>query len=174
MRTQTFICIVCLLTLSFFNPSARVTAEEPSHVYNHHADELVEEYEGVYLEINKATNTLQVYLNEHIIYTFPVATGISKKHTPEGTFQIVTKIKNPWYLPKEIAGGSPDNPLGTRWLGLDVPETSGYKYGIHGTNNPASIGKSVSQGCIRMHNKDVEWLFRHIPLGTLVRIKDEK
>jgi lipoprotein-anchoring transpeptidase ErfK/SrfK len=135
--------------------------------------EIMEEREGVYLEINKATNTLQVYLNNHVIYTFRVATGKEKESTPLGTFKVVTKVKEPWYLPKDIAGGSPNNPLGTRWIGLNVPNTNGYEYGIHGTKDPSSIGRYVSQGCIRMHNKDVEWLFRHIPKGTLVIIKNE-
>lgn len=136
--------------------------------------QMVEEYEGVYLEIDKATNRLHVYLNDHIIYTFRVATGKEKSQTPSGTFKIITKIKEPWYIPKKIPGNDPKNPLGTRWIGLSVPNTGGYKYGIHGTNNPSSIGLYISQGCIRMHNKDVEWLFEHIPLKTTVIIKDKE
>lgn len=136
--------------------------------------EIVEEYEGVYIVINKATNILDVYLNSHKMYSFRVATGKLRSHTPEGEFKIISKVKEPWYLPKKIAGGDPRNPLGTRWMGLDVGDTGGYKYGIHGTNNPYSIGRNVSQGCIRMHNKDVEWLYRHIPLKTPVIIINEK
>ncbi|MGB9802898.1 LysM peptidoglycan-binding domain-containing protein, partial [Desulfofundulus sp.] len=56
---------------------------------------------------------------------------------------------------------------GTRWMGLDIP---GGNYGIHGTNNPDSIGKAVSNGCIRMYNHHIEELFPHVPLGTPVRI----
>lgn len=133
--------------------------------------QLYEDYEGVFIEINKDSNRLNVYLNNHIIYTFDVATGRQAEDTPEGQFQIVNKVKEPWYLPKDIPGGSTENPLGTRWLGLNVPDTNGYKYGIHGTNNASSIGMYASDGCIRMHNKDVEWLFRHIPVGTIVIIK---
>ncbi|GED14378.1 L,D-transpeptidase [Aneurinibacillus migulanus] len=125
----------------------------------------------VYIEINKTTNQLTIFLNDISVYTFPVGTGKNKHLTPEGEFTITTRVKEPWYLPKNIAGGSPRNPLGTRWLGLNVPGTGGYKYGIHGTNNPASIGHNVSQGCIRMHNEDIEWLYRNIPLGTRVIIK---
>jgi lipoprotein-anchoring transpeptidase ErfK/SrfK len=136
--------------------------------------QIPEEYEGVHLVINKATNHLTVYLNYKPIYRFGVGTGKNRSLTPEGTFKIVTKVKNPWYLPKNIAGGDPDNPLGRRWIGLNVPNTNGYKYGIHGTNNSSSIGKYVSQGCIRMKNEDVEWLFSHIPLQTPVVIIDEK
>jgi lipoprotein-anchoring transpeptidase ErfK/SrfK len=125
----------------------------------------------VHIEINKTTNQLTIFLNDVPVYIFPVATGKAKHLTPEGEFKIVTQVKNPWYLPKNIPGGSPQNPLGTRWLGLSVPETGGYKYGIHGTNNPYSIGHHVSQGCIRMRNADVEWLYRNIPIGTRVIIK---
>ncbi|MFV9509681.1 L,D-transpeptidase [Tepidibacillus sp. LV47] len=124
--------------------------------------------------INKTRNTLKVYLNDTVVKTFSVATGKNQNLTPEGHFKIVTKVKNPWYLPKKIPGGDKRNPLGTRWLGLNVPGTGGYKYGIHGTNNPVSIGFHVSQGCIRMYNQDVEWLFRHIPLGTSVTIYSER
>ena len=156
-----FICILLVL-LPFF-PLAG-TAQ---------ASYFAEEYEGVYVVINKAVNKLDVYLNDHKIYSFPIATGKNKDQTPEGKFQISNKVKNPWYIPKDIPGGSPENPLGTRWLGINVPETNGYKYGIHGTNQPWSIGGYQSQGCIRMHNKDVEWLFNHIPIGTDVIIIDE-
>lgn len=126
--------------------------------------------DDVHIEINKTTNRLTVFLNDNPIYYFSVATGKNKTLTPEGEFRIITKVKNPWYVPKNIPGGSEQNPLGTRWLGLNVSNTGGYKYGIHGTNNPYSIGHHVSQGCIRMQNKDVEWLFRNIPLGTTVFI----
>lgn len=51
------------------------------------------------------------------------------------------------------------------WMGL-----SKKHYGIHGTNNPSSIGKFVSKGCIRMFNKDVEELARKVPVGTPVFI----
>jgi hypothetical protein len=54
--------------------------------------------------------------------------------------------------------------LGTRRLDL------GDGYGIHGTDNPASIGQSVSHGCVRMHNEDVERLYPMVPVGTAVYI----
>lgn len=126
--------------------------------------------DSVYLVIDKSDRTLTVYLNEEPVYRFPVAIGRGDL-TPEGEFLIVNKIENPWYSPKNIPGGDKRNPFGTRWLGLNVPNTGGYKYGIHGTNNPASIGHSVSLGCIRMRNQDVEWLYRHIPIGTNVLIQ---
>jgi lipoprotein-anchoring transpeptidase ErfK/SrfK len=130
------------------------------------------EEEGVYLVIDKSSNQLTVYLNGRAAYYFPVATGRTKDLTPAGQFHIVTKIVKPWYVRKQIPGGHPRNPLGTRWMGLNVPGTGGYTYGIHGTNRPYSIGGRVSSGCIRMHNRDIEWLYRHIPLGTVVVIRE--
>jgi lipoprotein-anchoring transpeptidase ErfK/SrfK len=127
--------------------------------------------EGVYIEINKQSNRLIVYVNGRALYYFPVATGRSNSLTPEGEFHIVTKIVKPWYVRKQIPGGHSRNPLGTRWLGMSVPGTGGYTYGIHGTNRPSSIGSHASSGCIRMYNKDIEWLYRHIPLGTKVIVK---
>jgi lipoprotein-anchoring transpeptidase ErfK/SrfK len=125
----------------------------------------------VYLLVNKSQHKLSVILNDSVIYSFPIATGKTNEATPEGIYTIIRKVKNPWYIPKNIPGGDPTNPIGTRWIGLNVPKTNGYTYGIHGTNNPDSIGKNVSQGCIRMRNSDVEWLYRHIPLETKVEIR---
>ncbi len=57
--------------------------------------------EGVYIKINKTHNTLKIYLNDSVIKTFPVATGKNEELTPEGLFRVVTKVKEPWYLPKK-------------------------------------------------------------------------
>lgn len=129
--------------------------------------------DSVSLLIDVSKHRLHVYLNEEIVYSFPIATGKGRL-TPIGEFSIANKIAKPWYVRKNIPGGDRRNPLGTHWLGLDVPGTGGYTYGIHGTNNPASIGYSVSSGCIRMRNRDVEWLYNHIPVGTKVLIIDKK
>ncbi|UJF35830.1 L,D-transpeptidase [Paenibacillus hexagrammi] len=121
--------------------------------------------------IDKSSHILVVYVNETPVYTFMVATGKGNL-TPVGEFRIANKIKHPWYNRKSIPGGDKRNPLGTRWLGISIPNTGGYRYGIHGTNRPYSIGQSVSSGCIRMLNRDVEFIFKHIPVGTRVVIQD--
>ncbi len=64
-----------------------------------------------------------------------------------------------------IPGGSPRNPMGAAVLGLDRGN-----YAIHGTNNPSSVGKFVSHGCIRMHNADIVDLYRRVRLGTDVYV----
>ena len=66
------------------------------------------------------------------------------------------------YLPRFMAGG-PGNPLGARAMYLGSSE-----YRIHGTNNPSTIGKFVSSGCIRLTNEDVADLFSRVNVGTRV------
>ncbi|REE90659.1 LysM domain-containing protein [Paenibacillus taihuensis] len=131
---------------------------------------VVKQSKSVSLEINVTRNKLYVHAGSIIVKSFDIASGKRQGLTPIGSFEIITKVKNPWYLAKEIPGGDPKNPLGSRWLGLSVPNTGGTKYGIHGTNAPSSIGTNASAGCIRMNNKDVEWLFDTIPTGTMVKI----
>jgi L,D-transpeptidase ErfK/SrfK len=87
------------------------------------------------------------------IKTYPVGIGKMLTQTPIGNYVIVNREPNP--------GG----PYGVMWLSL-----SKLGYGIHGTNNPSSIGKQVSKGCIRMQNRDVLELARQIPNGTRVII----
>ncbi|RXT02873.1 L,D-transpeptidase [Ammoniphilus sp. CFH 90114] len=124
--------------------------------------------------INKATNKLAFYEDGKLLKTLPVATGKKQTYTPEGTFQIVNKIKNRPYYTGKIAGGDPKNPLGDRWMGLNARGTKGDTYGIHGNNNEKSIGSYVSLGCVRMHNKDVRWLFDQVKVGTSVVIANSK
>lgn len=66
------------------------------------------------------------------------------------------------YLPRFMAGG-PGNPLGARAMYLGSSE-----YRIHGTNDPSTIGKFISSGCIRLINEDVEDLFNRVSIGTKV------
>jgi lipoprotein-anchoring transpeptidase ErfK/SrfK len=66
-------------------------------------------------------------------------------------------------IPLVIPGGSPRNPMGAAAMGL-----SRGNYAIHGTNEPGSIGRFVSHGCIRMHNEDVLDLYHRAPVGTEV------
>jgi lipoprotein-anchoring transpeptidase ErfK/SrfK len=124
--------------------------------------------------INRSLNRLFLYDGEKLRRTFAVATGQAIYPTPRGRWHIVVKWKNPWWYPptqdawakglKPVPPG-PSNPLGTRWMGLDAPGV-----GIHGTDEPTSIGYSASHGCIRMQVPDAEWLFDHVDVGTTVYI----
>lgn len=90
--------------------------------------------------------------------TYPVAIGKRSTPSPPGNWTIVQKAVNP--------GG----PFGARWMCLSVPWGG---YGIHGTNNPRSIGRMASHGCIRMYNRDVIAIYDQTPLGTPVYIIGE-
>lgn len=122
--------------------------------------------------INKSTNTLILSKGNKIEKKYPIATGRKWSYTPEGKFTIVNKKVNPAWggggYAQPVKGGISKNPLGYRWMGLD--KGGGGIYGIHGTNNPYSIGTYASHGCIRMFNKDVEELFEIIPQDAPVWI----
>lgn len=98
---------------------------------------------------------------------YPVATGRTQTPSPAGDFKVVNRVTNPTYYHrgKPVEPG-PDNPVGTRWIGLDE-----RGYGIHGTNAPDSIGKSSSHGCIRMARRDLEEFFEMVRPGDLVSIR---
>jgi len=125
-----------------------------------------------WITINKTTRILTLYEGKNVIKKYPVAVGNPPSLTPSGKFKISNKIINPSWggggYAKPVPGGSPDNPLGYRWMGLSIKD--GTRYGIHGNNSPYSIGKNVSHGCIRMINSDVEELFKLVDISTNVWI----
>ncbi|RLL45466.1 L,D-transpeptidase [Oceanobacillus piezotolerans] len=106
-----------------------------------------------HIDISTNNKRLRLLRNGVLQKQYPIAVGRILHQTPVGTFIVINKALNP--------GG----PFGTMWMSL-----SKENYGIHGTNDPSSIGKAVSRGCIRMHNQDVEELARTIPIGTRVNI----
>ncbi|MBT2756200.1 L,D-transpeptidase family protein [Mesobacillus foraminis] len=106
------------------------------------------------IQVSIGRKTLTLFRRGQIIKTYPIATGKMLTETPTGEFVIVNREPNP--------GG----PYGAMWLSL-----SNKGYGIHGTNDPSSIGKAVSKGCIRMHNRDVLELAGTVPNGTRVIIR---
>ncbi len=104
-----------------------------------------------------------------VLRIFPTAVGATKSPSPAGAYKIIDRIPDPtWYTKGRIVPPGKFNPLGTRWLGLSV-----RGYGIHGTNNPASIGHNASHGCIRMRNHDVKQLFEMVSVGDAVELYDE-
>ncbi|WP_438824839.1 L,D-transpeptidase [Bacillus sp. JJ722] len=120
--------------------------------------------------VNKANNKLAFIKDGEVVEIFPVGTGKSNELTPEGLFTFVVKAKNPYYRKKNIPGGDPRNPLGSRWIGFDALNTDGRIYGVHGTNQPWSVGHYISNGCIRMKNSDVERLYELIPLQSKILV----
>ena len=128
---------------------------------------------GSVIVIRRGLNKLFLYDGMKLRRDFGVATGQSRYPTPLGKWEVVVKWRNPWWYPPasdwardaEPIPPGPGNPLGTRWMGLSAPAV-----GIHGTPDPASIGYSVSHGCIRMRIPEVEWLFTQVDIGTPVYI----
>ncbi len=110
---------------------------------------------GSHITINLANRRLSHYEGARLNKIYPVGVGKPATPTPAGSYSVISKVMYP--------GGM----LGTRWMGLSIPAGN---YGIHGTNNPPSIGGYVSNGCIRMYNQDVEELFPHVTIGMPVEI----
>jgi len=116
--------------------------------------------------VDKSQNTLILKSNEEIVKTYVISTGLHNS-TPIGSFKIKDKlIDPPWFKEgKVIPAESPENILGSRWLGFDLAG-----YGIHGTNDPKTLGQHITQGCVRMSNRDVEELYTIVHIGTEVII----
>ena len=114
------------------------------------------------------------------VYTYPIGIGQPGELTPVGHFTIAHKIKNPRWrppavvraqylkrgisLPKVVSSG-PRNPLGYYAMHLNQ-----WNYIIHGTNDPSSVGKRSSAGCIHMYPEDIKAFFKMVPTKTPVTI----
>ena len=102
---------------------------------------------------------------------YPITIGRSEQWaTPLGSLRVTTREKDPvWDRPDWAGGGrvppGPSNPLGDRWIGLNKPG-----YGLHGTNDPTSIGRFASAGCIRHFPEHIHELFDRVSIGTPVVI----
>jgi len=122
------------------------------------------------IEINKTLNRLYLKTGDMLLKDYPVSTGKSEAQTPLGIYFIQSRYPFPTWFHKGVvvSPGSPENFLGSRWLGFDRPQ-----FGIHGTIFPELIGQSVSKGCVRMKNEDVEELYEFIPVGTAVIITEK-
>jgi len=121
--------------------------------------------------IHKKSYVLDVYVGDTFVKSFRVGLG-AEGSTPTGEWRIKNKLENPTYYPPRggviVAADDPQNPLGERWIGLEGVSgeaVSQERYGIHGTSDPDSIGKSVSLGCVRLHNADVEKLYTYLIEG---------
>jgi len=113
---------------------------------------------------------LALFENGRVVRIYRVAVGKTSTPSPAGEFKIVNRVTNPTYYHKgQIIGAGKGNPVGTRWMGL-----SAKSYGIHGTNQPNSIGKAASTGCIRMGKHDLEELFAIVDVGDTVQIRAER
>src|SRR5215469_10979923 len=105
-----------------------------------------------------------------VVKIYDVAVGAPSSQSPSGEFQIAERLENPtYYSPGVVIEPGAGNPLGTRWMGLNIKG-----FGIHGTNSPDSIGHNASHGCIRLRNRDVEELFVRLKVGDRVSVIAER
>jgi lipoprotein-anchoring transpeptidase ErfK/SrfK len=116
------------------------------------------------IHVDKSQNVLLLKDGDEVVKVYQVSTGADSS-TPVGKFTVTTKLTDPVWFNRGVVvpPESPQNVLGSRWLGFDVPG-----YGIHGTIEPETIGSQITAGCVRMRNSDVEELYSLIPLGTQV------
>jgi L,D-transpeptidase catalytic domain len=124
--------------------------------------------------INIPTRNLILYQNGIEVKRFQVGVGRPEFPTPVGNFSVIQMNMNPaWENPylgagkMRIAAGA-RNPLGTRWIGFK--EDGKGQYGMHGTDNPKSVGQYSSHGCVRMFIRDAEELFNWVSYGTPVDV----
>jgi lipoprotein-anchoring transpeptidase ErfK/SrfK len=105
-----------------------------------------------------------------VVKIYSTAVGAKSTPSPTGSYKVVQRIVHPtWYGKGKIVPPGKSCPIGTRWIGL-----SAKGYGIHGTNEPASIGHNASHGCIRMLNRDVEELFELVAIGDAVELYNQR
>jgi lipoprotein-anchoring transpeptidase ErfK/SrfK len=127
------------------------------------------------LTIDRTTFKLRFFRHLHLVKTYTIAVGQSGFDTPAGLYHIQNKQVDPaWSVPNKpwagslagqvIPGGSPENPLKARWMGI----ANGA--GIHGTAETGSLGHAASHGCIRMAVADVIELYKRVPVHTPVHI----
>lgn len=122
------------------------------------------------LVVSFPDHKLALLEGDHVIKIYEVAVGASVSPSPSGEYQIARRLENPtYYKPGVVIGPGANNPLGPRWIGLNIKG-----FGIHGTNRPDSIGKNASHGCIRLRNHDIEDLFARVQVGDRVSLVAER
>jgi lipoprotein-anchoring transpeptidase ErfK/SrfK len=132
-----------------------------------------------HIVISRRDTILELYDGEKLIASIPIAPGSPKHPTPPGKWRILGVASMPTFrwdagvLNRGVRTSNffmlpagPNNPVGVGWLGLNKPGI-----GIHGTNNPYSIGTWASHGCMRSLNWDIARLSRMVTKGVEVEIK---
>lgn len=117
--------------------------------------------------INLRDFELTMFLGARYAGRFRVGIGLDAT-TPEGDFAVQNKVANPSYSPapgQTIAANDPNNPLGGHWIDL------GNHIGIHGTNDPQSIGRAESRGCIRLRPPEIDDVYDILSVGSKVTIR---
>jgi hypothetical protein len=136
---------------------------------------LADQYPAVVI-VQRGAFKLSLYKHLKFAKSYGIAVGRVGLETPAGLYHVQNKAINPawtmpnssWVAPKDrgkvIPGGTAENPLKARWLGIYAGA------GIHGTDDSGSIGSAASHGCIRMRIPDVEELYDQVPVNAPVYI----
>jgi lipoprotein-anchoring transpeptidase ErfK/SrfK len=129
------------------------------------------------IEIDKSQRTLRAFSKGgDLLAVFPATVGSAEKPAPSGSFKVTNVTANPTYRYNPayafkgvkatkpfVINPGPNNPVGVVWIGL-----SARGYGIHGTPNPSQVGKTESNGCVRLTNWDAKILAAMVDKGTVV------
>lgn len=128
-----------------------------------------------HIVVYKGSKTADIYLQDLFLKRIPVCTGAVETPTPEGFFRVVDRSRGAVYNAPSgsgqpnitLAQGDPGYPLGSgglnikiegiQQLGTDIPVS--MSYAIHGTNDPSSIGRPASRGCIRLGRDDINFVY---------------
>ncbi len=154
------------VTLAFVVVARILTAEEGRAAETGSSDALPSRR----IVVSLPDRALAVVENQAAVHIFPIAVGAASSPSPIGTFVVTNRVPRPTYYGHgKVVPPGPSNPIGTRWIGLNVKG-----YGIHGTDQPGSIGYARSHGCIRLRNRDVEALFELVQAGDVVEIVAER
>jgi hypothetical protein len=113
-------------------------------------------------------------IGEHVVSAWEVGVGKAGSETRPGNYSVGEKTTEPMWFPpgqKPVPFGDPANPLGTRWIAWTSTDGAPCRLGFHGTKDPESIGQDLSQGCVRMLNRDVEELFEILPKDAAILVQ---
>jgi lipoprotein-anchoring transpeptidase ErfK/SrfK len=148
--------------LAVLNPSALAQRNPSASPASHHVKRQI--------VVSVPDRKLAVTEGGAVLRVFPVAVGSDQTPSPTGSYEIAKRLERPtFYHPGQVIPPGENNPLGPRWIGLNVKG-----YGIHGTNVPSSVGKAASHGCIRLRNRDVVQLYAMVEVGDMVEIHGER
>lgn len=115
---------------------------------------------------------LTLMLNGSYAGRFPI--GIGHDNPPhEGQYTVLTKLVNPEYHvdgTQSIQGGDPANPLGNRWLGFGTAPTADEGFALHGTNDPANLGRPEQAGCVALSPRDVDDVYDILSIGSRITV----
>ncbi|PZO12598.1 MAG: L,D-transpeptidase [Leptolyngbya foveolarum] len=128
--------------------------------------------EAVRVVLRLGDRKVFLYQGEQAIVSYPVAVGAAATPTPQGQFEVSKLVIEPiWQSPwtGEMHAPGPNSALGLRWIGFHTSESGSF--GFHGTPTLDSIGKAVSNGCVRMRNEDIVALFSQVTIGTPVKVE---